>query len=912
MRPLKLTISAFGPYTNKTELDLSLLGKGGLYLISGDTGSGKTTLFDAITYALYGEASGSFRGSDMLRSKLADISVPTYVEMEFEYRDKVYKVRRNPEYIRPALRGDGITVQKADAQLYFSDGRPPVTKTKEVTKAITELIGIDKNQFTQIAMIAQGDFMKLLNSKTEERSQIFREIFNTNNYVKFQDKIKEQTYETKRYIEQMYLKVSHNLDNVVCDEDIVYYDRLNKYRNSDSIGIIEDVIELINNICNEYEDKYNKINKEFARLDKLIQSKNEVLGKVKIYESVKSELEICENDLKSNEQKFVFVKKEYDNIPSLKLKLEELAVQIINCDNTIKIFDENESLEEQRKVLLTKYKSLTEQLNGLNSTIENINEQIKQNKQLSDKIQEIQINLFNLEKEKKTNDEQLVTVKEIKKLNDEFIKLNEQLKFYQKKYETLQKENIALNNEFVSKENKFLSAQAGILASKLQQGEPCPVCGSLEHPKLAEYSDDIPDKNEIDELKKRYELKREEISSVSNTCAVIKQKCITVKNEIINKQSLLKDLSEQEIVTEINYLNDEIIENKNRLQNAQKATKMLLKLEQDREVAENKKVTLSAEISSISTKGTAIKEQIDNKLKDVAFKNKEEFVRNKNEFELQRTQTKALVDNLEKQYNNCIIVINSLKERISVLNSQLINNENVDEQSVVNEINELNAKKTLLNETKTRLYTTLQINKNCTDELLIIKNSLVVIEKEYNMLKSICDTANGIINGKEKITFETYIQIHYFDKIIHRANLRFLKMSNGRYELVRSSQSENQKSKTGLELDVIDHYNGSFRSVKTLSGGESFKASLSLALGLSDEIQSSCGGIKLDTMFIDEGFGSLDEESLENAIDALTSLADNQRLIGIISHVPDLKQKIDKQIIVTKDKSGSSKVTVKI
>ena len=319
MRPLKLTISAFGPYTNKTELDLSLLGKGGLYLISGDTGSGKTTLFDAITYALYGEASGSFRGSDMLRSKLADISVPTYVEMEFEYRDKVYKVRRNPEYIRPALRGDGITVQKADAQLYFSDGRPPVTKTKEVTKAITELIGIDKNQFTQIAMIAQGDFMKLLNSKTEERSQIFREIFNTNNYVKFQDKIKEQTYETKRYIEQMYLKVSHNLDNVVCDEDIVYYDRLNKYRNSDSIGIIEDVIELINNICNEYEDKYNKINKEFARLDKLIQSKNEVLGKVKIYKSVKSELEICENDLKSNEQKFVFVKKEYDNIPSLKL-----------------------------------------------------------------------------------------------------------------------------------------------------------------------------------------------------------------------------------------------------------------------------------------------------------------------------------------------------------------------------------------------------------------------------------------------------------------------------------------------------------------------------------------------------------------------------------------------------------------
>ena len=273
---------------------------------------------------------------------------------------------------------------------------------------------------------------------------------------------------------------------------------------------------------------------------------------------------------------------------------------------------------------------------------------------------------------------------------------------------------------------------------------------------------------------------------------------------------------------------------------------------------------------------------------------------------------KNALEKVETEYADLEKELAGLKGKIDQLKKQLESKEDIDTEKLLEEKNALTEKKTELTEKSETISTRIYTNNRAKENISKKATELTTIEEKWTWVKALSNTANGNISGKEKIMLETYIQATFFDRIIDRANTRLMVMSGGQYELIRRQEASNYRSQSGLELDVKDHYNGSIRNVKTLSGGESFKASLSLALGLSDEIQSNAGGIKLDTMFVDEGFGSLDEESLQQAIKALADLSEGNRLVGIISHVAELKERIDKQVIVTKEKTGGSKVTIVI
>lgn len=732
MRPLMIKMSAFGPYAGEVVLDMSKLGNNGLYLITGDTGAGKTTIFDAITYALYDNTSGGKRDAKMLRSKYADPQTPTFVELEFVYRKKNYFIKRGPEYDRPKLRGTGTTKSPAFAELTFPDGSV-VSGSKNVNEAVIKIMGIDCNQFTQIAMIAQGDFLQLLLARTEDRKVIFRKIFKTDNYNKIQERIKTDFSVVKNEYENIAGRLSGLTEQIFCTQDSEYYEEIENAKNG-NIDTTQ-VISLLEKIVEDDSLKELNYNSEFQRVE---ESLNEAL-----------------------------------------ITIDRIA---------------------EKNKLVKEYDKTSQQLSYKEEQLKSLKERLMRKNEISGLLNEL-------------------TDYESKK---------SELETAQKTYiETSQKALIA-NSEYESAYKLFLDNQAGILAEKLVEGEKCPVCGSMSHPSPAKRCDEAPDEKTLRELEsKRNKLKLSEAEKSTRAG--------TLKDDVAEIEKRIYDMSSDEIKKKLEQGCDI--------------------LSQYSGLTEN-----MAEIMSVS----------------------------------------------EENYADELRKYNELDGKLKQLKKQIDSYEEADEQAENEKYQKLAESKRILMEKKQNLHSGIDKNKSLLESMKDRLGKLTLLEKRYSMMKTLDDTANGKIAGKDKITLEAYIQTTYFDKIIARANTRLKIMSEGQYSLKRRSQAYDKSGKTGLELDVMDHSNGSVRNVKTLSGGESFMASLSLALGLSEEIQSSAGGIKLDTMFVDEGFGSLDENSLKQAMKALSDLADGEKLVGIISHVTELKERIEKQIVVKREPTGSS------
>ena len=919
MRPLKLKISAFGPYAGFTELDLEKLGTNGIYLITGDTGAGKTTIFDAITYALYGEPSGDNREASMLRSKYANEDTPTEVELVFSNNGKEYTVKRNPEYERPAKKGDGMTTQKADACLTYPDGRV-VTKPKDVTAAIREIIGIDRNQFSQIAMIAQGDFRKLLLAETKDRQKIFREIFKTGYYQILQDKLKNESGTLSRKYEEAKLSVQQYINGILCDEDDVISLEVEKAKSGNMMTA--DVIELIENLIKNDTVLSEKIQKDITNIEKNIEKANTSLSKAEEYSKAEKDLIDAKNQQTERTPDF-------KNLSNMVKKLES---QNSVVDEKQKKATEIEAQYDDYDALLQKQATVLD----LEKSIEKATELCECNKEnvsnLADEIKSLKKELASIsnvgeEKERLLRNKEQVEDKKQKseslknRLND-FEKLEKDLEKAQADYISAT-ENAKKEAEKYNLLNKaFLDAQAGILAENLNDGEACPVCGSLTHPKKAEKPVEVPTEAELKLAKKISDDAANKASDESRNAGEISGK---VSNE---KESIMESLSEllgniafdsasdklsELLLTldeELNNIKSKIALTENKIQRKEALEKTIPEKEETFE--ETKEVIAETE-KKISVNQATVKEtekQIEEISEKLKFKSRQEAEDTakqlKDEIQLHKnTLEKAKTDyaNLEKE-------LVELKGKINQLEKQLESKEDIDTEKLSEEKSTLIAKKTELNKKSEIISTRIFTNQRAKENISKKSEDLTEIEEKWTWVKALSNTANGNISGKEKIMLETYIQATFFDRIINKANTRLMVMSGGQYELMRREEASNNRSQSGLELDVKDHYNGSVRNVKTLSGGESFKASLSLALGLSDEIQSNAGGIQLDTMFVDEGFGSLDEESLQQAMKALSSLSEGNRLVGIISHVAELKERIDKQIIVTKEKTGGSKITI--
>lgn len=1485
MKPVRLVISAFGPYADRTEIDFDRFGGSGLYLITGDTGAGKTTIFDAIAFALYGEASGDVRKSDMFRSKYAGDNTPTYVEFTFSYGGKRYMVKRNPEYMRPKGRGTGYTLQKAEAELTYPDGRAPVTKAKEVTRAVTELIGLDRKQFTQIAMIAQGDFQKLLLAGTEERSHIFRQIFNTGLYQQVQEELKDAVRQQGREYEELKRSISQYMDGIVCEEgeEEPAAGKLMALRKEGFDGRVSEGMELLEELCIQEKEILRSMEAELDKIDGKIQKEDQLIGNILHVKEQRKTL--SDNLLQREELQVQLCRREdaYTQAKENSLQCAALEDQIRAERGKVVLFDE---LEAEEKALLQEEKTLAdeearrEKLTGdkqqleealegdrqlfrsletageekarlenrrndilgrrqllhrqnqelgqeivrqrdaeatigrnrrreeeltaaireslesieamsgrdaLLALVEETGRKLKEKKeslenmreeqaavdqklaqttafleQLADTVKRLESQVQENEKEQeclKNIGETLVACRheagesrrragvfaqqrraragllgqtkaleqaylecagqaqeqrlknkayaaeweEVKDKNADRVVLQQQrekldgmeaagqkilaeaghwseteeeLARIQEEYRKASAKKESLGNAYRRLEQQFLDAQAGLLARKLREGEACPVCGSKHHPSLALLPEAVPEKEELDRHKKnlsaqeakterlsaqaghltqrraehqnqigvsfrefldglrlleealretspdrgaeqeecfspgsaedeipetpkaleeKLKAARRELAAVSSRLEerlqVVRRQCsrkkelevlqregearlqeldrsqqdsqqsfLKAKGQLEEKQlqwkSMLQDLDLPEEVPEDDlqkigvYLDtvsqadnarlakaeaeqrrleelkrtDESIRIKKQdaekqaaqqkenaaslrgtkealekqqiveyeaaggvlqearalfqkegagirdfagpasegmfLQSgtlvckmedclkdltkwAQRLKKDILLREQMKEERGQKEESLSRtkdelgemerQLAAIMSRKTDREGQLLESLKTYYFGASPSFGGEEGEEAAGEAALKKLVTaaenemadieeeelgsvalwvtkrleselkalesaiefseaalqrrrNLEEQMTEKEAGIKALAEaigqaglfltgkkvqadgrkaKIADLNRQLqgdtkaVTEEKIsalsgrkaaleaaleeaqeachqcrtqderlkaaidtlkkqleaageaaeaDEEAVIAEKERLLSEKRSMSMRRDQKHRALYRNQDILAKVRERQEDIADVEKKYVWMRALSDTANGTLNGKRKIELETYIQMTYFDRIIRRANLRLLTMSSGQYELKRAQDGESRREKAGLELSVTDHYNATERSVKTLSGGESFQASLSLALGLADEIQSYAGGIRMDSMFVDEGFGSLDEEALNQAMNALVQLTEGNRLVGIISHVSELKERIEKKITVTKcrNKEGVS------
>jgi len=1465
MKPVKLTMSAFGPYAGETQIDFEQFGGQGLYLITGDTGAGKTTIFDAIAFALYGEASGEVRRADMFRSKYAKDDVPTYIEFIFDYRGKRYAVKRNPEYMRPKGRGKGYTLQRAEAELVYpkADKREPVTKAKEVTRAVTELIGLDYRQFTQIAMIAQGDFQKLLLAGTEERIGIFRQIFKTGLYQKLQEQLKAAEKSQWRIYDELKRSMNQYMDGIICDGDTPSAEKMRELRKGKFDGRIAEGLGLLEQMCAEDEAAVRELDKKTEKLEEQIQKEDQLIGNIHKIREQQEKLAVNQNLLEQQQPEFAAAKEHLVQAQQNAQECGPLALQIKEQQDHLLLFEqlqqekegqridaqmmekeaqhrqeledhkqqleqviheqteelkslalageEKERLEHQKEDVRRSKNSIRQQKNELQQEIEKeqrTQEQITagrktaeetaaQVQSIRERIQQLagrDLLLAQAEEIKKKLDEQDSLFKQeqeeqkaakketerieavIKELTDRETVLNqaeeqrrseqerlknageseircrhqekeaaerlhifqeqvqsiaglkkkaqaqkrvceqlqaqseehlrqlelwktewekiknadtcllhleqkkkelaEQKKMYQKLtgeaeiYEQQREELCLAQKAYIEAakekeqagvhyremEQRFLDAQAGMLARGLKEGDACPVCGAAHHPMLAKVPDAVPEKEELEHEKelldassvkterlsaqaghlaerlaerkrvvqelaeslfdtengretslreqeysqkgqhkqkqedlpgnlgemlaeKQQQLKSEEkelraavrnaqkdkkrkeeldsllkegeakqkesdqllqhenqvFASVSGqleekssqwessmaqlqlpdniagnaekTEAYLQQaaeQCrkqlhqaqadkkrldeldARAKQEELEKQQLrhqlaqmqerLADLSGQYKTLQRQISRDmhkagEILKDAvqylcmPKLQEAKEQTGMVQNMEQgyDSETSVTdllhtihkyqKKLTrcmenITAEIQkskslemqrqkkeedlalkqdlllALETESEVIKnrrsekkkqlfenlcafapmfarqdrqgmrtemlhetteekllkmsedmeEELEKQLTQLAEKladNQEKLLRKqkletdipekqkqlqqsaqeiqKTEVLLERKKTqsqartekidsllhqlgteqkeqaeekihmlcerrKALEDHLkeaQQQYTDCRTKTERLSASVETLKSQLNDAGEaamIQEETVLERKGQLVQEKLEVRNMRDQKHHAFSVNRNIYQKVKTKQEDIAAVEKKYIWMHALSDTANGTLNGKPKIELETYIQMAYFDRILMRANRRLLTMSSGQYELKREEGNANLKGKAGLELCVVDHYNATQRSVKTLSGGETFEASLSLALGLSDEIQSYAGGIQMDAMFVDEGFGSLDEEALNQAMKALIRLTEGNRLVGVISHVSELKEQIDRKIIVTKSRDSDGGV----
>lgn len=910
MRPVYIRMSAFGPYAGIQELNMEELGAGGLYLITGDTGAGKTTIFDAITFALYGEASGDSREAGMLRSKYADPSVPTEVELTFIYGGKTYKVCRNPEYERPTKRGTGMTMQKAEAELIYPDGRV-VTKPKDVTAAVTEIMGVNREQFCQIAMIAQGKFRDLIEKGTTERQKIFREIFRTAPYQQVQDILKGKYRALERECETLRESVKQYIQGILWNKD------------ASEETPVEEVMELLT--------EQNKADQEIqAGLFEELQQKEQVLQKIR------SELERdrerkkrqklyqeLQDKRQEQQEQLVEVRRRYQGeqekgperqwIADEISRLESLMPQYLRLEELRK--NERESQDECAKLAVRQRQRETK----LAELKDKIREGKKAGEALAGAPEEYQKLLFESEKHQKY----MERLQNLSKVILQYEKLQQDLLVKQREYQTERDKVRKKEMDYRAKNQAFLDEQAGILAQTLVEDQPCPVCGSIHHPAPAEQNPGAPSKDELELLQQELEQYRvreaeasrkagELLGNVQSRAESIKREAegLELTGTLEEMKHQLANLQKQGQTTE-----KQLQQEKGLASEKVKQKDMWNRLLPEQEKALEKVAEELQQIrerqAAVESKQKAAGEEIQRLTGVLPYPGQKEAQEKHIELVQKQNEMKRQLEQAEKAVQTAEVEIAGTEGRLKELRQQLEEAVEADTEALRQKQAEIETEKAACEERGKELHHRIQNNQSVLKNLQNRSKELVEKEKQYTMVRSLAVTALGNIPGKEKIMLETYVQMTYFDRIIARANTRLMVMTGGQYEMKRRRGSSNLRSQSGLELDVIDHYNGSERSIRTLSGGESFQASLSLALGLADEIQASAGGIRLDTMFVDEGFGSLDSESLEQAVQALAGLAESKRLVGIISHVDELKNRIDRQIVVKKERSGGSTAEIR-
>ena len=917
MRPLFLELCAFGPYGKNLSLDFEKLGTQGLYLISGDTGTGKTTIFDAITFALYGEPSGTDRKPDMFRSSFCDEQTETFVRLDFRVHNEKYTVVRSPSYLRKKKRGEGFVSLPAKAQLEFKDGRI-VDGVSNVNREIAQIIGLDRTQFSSVVMIAQGDFKKLILADTSQRQVILRHLFHTRFFVDVQERIR-QDYTDKR------------------DECVLVRNGLLKYASAIRLKDEEkrrELDEILSELC--ISDGKNLLDflYETTRKDK----ENLVLFKKSALDADKEE--------KIYRDKLTAALKEDKMRATIAQKKEQLTLLEQNeqkLQKTLKdakqAFDEADKKKEElakRKSDLKKYEELT--LIECKISAEDV--KLKDIRTVLNRIQESREECFNrkahleeetnalkgIEKElmdlnsmKAVHETQVLTLKNLLSTEEQLVLLRESFVEKRKKLNA-EKLNYERENEKYERLNDaFLCMQAGVLAAGLEEGIPCPVCGSKVHPNLAKIASDAPSKSDVDRAKKRkdesaklLEEQRVKLERIAAQGDVTKKSIQEIRESLAIEEGASAKEELERCLALLEITEKSLAINQDKLEKRKRAEQDILELDDSISKLGEERLELEKRCAALLTQRSSDEKKREELKAALEFENEEDARRYVENLEKHIRQMQLNLEKAREDFITSQTMAEGLKQSISALSSQIDETSSADVENLRNVLEKAELKRKKAEEQYTDLKSEISANENLLVQIKTSIEELESCEDDLVWMKDLYVTATGNVSGGEKIMLETFIQMSYFDRIIERANIRLLKMTEDRYELERKKTADNRRQQSGLDLNIIDYFTGTKRDVKTLSGGETFMASLCLALGLADEIQSRSSGISPDALFIDEGFGALDPQALSMALKVLDSLTEGNRIVGIISHVPELKERITKKISVTRLKDGSSTAKIEV
>lgn len=1034
MKPIILKMCGWGSYPEEIVIDFTKFYNENIFLISGPTGAGKTTIFDAISFSLFGNVSGKLREKASVRSDFAQLDIETYVELKFSHKEKEYTIKRTPKYTRPRKRGDGNTVSAETAELYIEE-EIPVMVIKDVDRRISGILGMNYEQFKQTSMIAQGEFMELLVSPSKDKVEIFRNLFKTEKYDKVQrilnDKLKKQYGEIQNLKSKMEEAV-HSIDggsNEVLSEEIkgeflnynkilllieeyTSKDKINLENYSDKVGELDGLIKNAMEVIMEGE----RTNEELAKLADLeikwvllqeSQSQIEkfreevkrgsgakfVEGEEKLYlvaaetiKKIQSQQTKYETEISRLEPIFLKCSQDVSSIEVIQNEIASMQGKCHNLEGFLPMLEDlevgetklkqvSEKLKKQKKEskgLLEKEKDHTEQLEAYEKQVGSFRFLEKEKGEVSVKLQ---LSREELQKQ------------EIALMEFENLVLNKKdLKKCQTMFQRAEEELEAAKGHYGRQEAVYKNAAVGLVARFIKENEPCPVCGSTEHPHIAQVSDDVPDEKELEELKnqvgkkeKKYnvayqkaaEQKAEMESREKQLVLLLKGLSLEYESEeksrvtLINKglslQSELdllllkeKDLIEKELkkgeleksIQEIKVLlhkllaqKEKNVERAHELLQEEAVTKSLLEqilkklpenfikekenirkdiqdLTERIQESNDKIETIRKEYELVKSKlenqkTLFIKSKVDLEEEDIVLKEKEKTFldtclnygfKNQEDYKLSVRSEKE-IEALQKNIKGFERELQSVQISKENLKDQIKQKQYVDVDELKLQLAAREEEKKKLLEKKEEIAARLTGNNRAKESIVQKNKKREELEIKFGRVKELEAAANG--TNKGRLVFEQYVLASYMEDILHATNSHLSKMTGGRYELMRVEKVADARTKDSLDLEVLDNYTGKKRSVKTLSGGESFKAALSLALGLSDAVQNYAGGIQIDTLFIDEGFGSLDTESLNQAIDTIASLTEHNRMIGIISHVNELKERFDNQIQVEKGTIGS-------
>lgn len=937
MKPIEIVMSAFGSYAKEERISFAQVQQG-IFLITGDTGAGKTTVFDAIAFALYGETSGAKREGSMMRSQLAADEQETYVELTFEEKGEQYTIYRKPAYYRSSKKKnrDGVygkVLSGAKVSLILPDKSEYPGKIAEVNARIQELVGVDQNQFSQLAMIAQGEYLKLLHASSRERREIFSRIFPTEIYRKVQQKLKEQNTQLYIQLEDSKKAELREKEWVVCEADSEYKELWEKI-SQDTSAAAEETTALIQEITRnfltklkELEQQEELLHRQMLELEKQQERENELEENERQSQALKQSIEQQRMALeKLQMQRQEATRKLQEEIPAVREAWIKLKEAMPRYEKITPIQQEAERLEQSCRRLENSCQQRQKTLREQQKSLENLQTEEKalenSTAKLAEYTQEVREREEKLQRLEELQGEYLAWERDSRLLLEQRKRLLEQEQKKMQAWESYQTKNLS-----------FIAAQAGILAAELLDGAPCPVCGSLKHPNKAKLTQESVSKEEVEQANREFQRTQELLQNIAANCEGLRTGC-EKRRQLLERdgakllgKGFLKELEREEPDAQVrakieNYIGtkrQQMELTKTAQQEEQKRQRRFLKVREEKE-----------KLEPVLAEGRALLEQEQQKLQEqqLLAREKHTILQGLREQlplpdeQAAREKIQALAEQIQRAEDEANSAEKICQQYLQKLNEAQgrekeqqkrrkellagLAEEDFLKQKTGEKISECRAQYENCKREKSRILAAVRQNQEAEEHFEQLYRKRENLSRQYQVVNTLYKTANGKLGGSAGLDFQTYMQRQYFNRMIHAANKRLLKMTDGQLKLqCRELENLGKQGEVGLDLDVYSVAADKVRDVKTLSGGESFLAALSMALGMADVIQKTAGSIHIDTLFIDEGFGSLDEASRGRAIRILQELAGEKRLIGIISHVTELKEQMGRRLVVEKSEKGS-------